>query len=62
MLPVHQIKREYRTFLERREDMTRAYTKQLPPAVDVQCAASVPPDDAPPAAPSAARAPASLTW
>ena len=62
MLPTHQIKREYRTFLERREDMTRAYTKQHPPALDVQSAARVPPDGALPAAPSAARAPASLTW
>jgi hypothetical protein len=61
MLPTHQIKREYRTFLERRDDMTRAYTKQLPPALDVQSAAMTPPDDALPPPPSA-RAPASLTW
>ena len=62
MLPTHQIKREYRTFLERREDMTRAYTKQHPPALDVHCAADVQPDKALPPPPSAVRAPASLTW
>ena len=62
MLPTHQIKREYRTFLERRDDMTRAYTKQPPSAIDVQCAAGVQPDETLPAPPSAARAPASLIW
>ncbi len=61
MLPTHQIKREYRTFLDRRDDMTRAYTKQLPPVLDVQSAAMTPPDDALSTPPSA-RAPASLTW
>ena len=62
MLPKLQIKREYRSFLERRDDMTRAYTKQHPPVLDVDSAASVPPDDALPLPPSAARAPASLRW
>ena len=62
MLPKLQIKREYRSFLERRDDMTRAYTKQHPPAIDVDCAGSVPPDDAQPLPPSAARAQPSLRW
>jgi hypothetical protein len=62
MLSKHQIQREYRNFVARRDDMTRAYTKQLPPAIDVQCAADVRPDDTLPAPPSAARAPPSLSW
>ena len=62
MLSKHQIQREYRNFVERRDDLTRAYTKQHPPAIDVQCTADVQPDDALPAPPSASRAPASLIW
>ena len=62
MLSKLQIQQEYRHFVERREDMTRAYTQQRPPAIDVGAAASVPPDDALPAPPSAVRAPASLAW
>ena len=62
MLSKQQIEREYRHFVERRDDMTRAYTQQRPPAIDVQCAAVLPPDDALPAPPSAVRAPASLSW
>jgi len=61
MLSKQQIQQEYRHFVERRADMTRAYTKQHRPPIDVQCAASAPPPDAPPP-PSAVRAPASLTW
>jgi hypothetical protein len=61
MLSKQQIQQEYRHFIERRADMTRAYTKQLPPALDVHCAASMPPADAPPPPPSGVRAPASLT-
>jgi hypothetical protein len=62
MLSKHQIQQEYRHFVERRDDMTRAYTQQRPPAVDVQSAGMTPPDDALPAPPSAVRAPASLSW
>ena len=62
MLSKHQIMLEYRHFVERRDDMTRAYTKQHPPPLDVECTASVQPDDALPAPPSAARAEASLIW
>ncbi len=61
MLSKHHIIREYRAFVARRDDMTRAYT-QHPPLLDVQAAAAVPPDDALPACPRASRAPASLTW
>ena len=62
MLSKHQIRQEYRHFLERRDDMTRAYTKQHPPVIDVQCAADVQPDDTLPLPPTVARAPASLSW
>ena len=62
MLSKQQIQQEYRHFVERRDDMTRAYTQQRPPAVDVLSAAMTPPDDALPAPPSAVRAPASLSW
>ena len=62
MLSKLQIKQEYRNFVERRDDMTRAYTKQHSSAIDVECTASVPPDDALPLPPSAARTPASLRW
>ena len=62
MLSKQQIMQEYRAFVQRREDMTRAYTQQHPPVIDVQCAADVQPDDALPLPPTAARAPASLTW
>ena len=62
MLTKRQIQQEYRHFVERRADLTRAYTQQNPPVLDVDCAASAPPDDALPPAPSAARAPPSLTW
>ena len=62
MLSKQQIMQEYRSFVDRREAMTRAYTTQPPPAIDVDAAASVPPDAALPAPPSAARAPASLSW
>lgn len=62
MLSKQQILQEYRNFVERREAMTRAYTQQRPPAIDVDCAADVPPADALPRAPSAVRAPASLSW
>jgi hypothetical protein len=61
MLSKQQIMQEYRAFLARREDMTRAYTQQHP-VIDVQCAVDVQPDDALPAPPSASRAPASLIW
>jgi len=61
MLSKQQIQQEYRHFIERRADMTRAYTQQHPPPIDVQCAASAPPDALPPP-PSSVRAPASLTW
>jgi hypothetical protein len=62
MLSKQQIMQEYRHFVARREDMTRAYTQQHPPVIDVASAAAMPPDDALPAPPSACRAPASLTW
>jgi hypothetical protein len=62
MLSKQQIMQEYRAFVALREDMTRAYTKQHPPALDVHCAADVQPDKALPPPPSAVRAPASLTW
>ena len=62
MLSKQQIMQEYRAFVARRDDMTRAYTKQHAPAIDVQCAADVRPDDTLPAPPSAARAPPSLSW
>jgi hypothetical protein len=63
MLSKQQIQQEYRHFVERRADMTRAYTKQQPPPpIDVQCAADVQPDEALPVPPTAVRAPASLTW
>jgi hypothetical protein len=62
MLSKQQIQQEYRHFIERRADMTRAYTQQHPPALDVHCATGVPPAEAPPPPPSAVRAPASLTW
>jgi hypothetical protein len=62
MLSKQQIMQEYRAFVARRDDMTRAYTKQHPPRIDVQCAADVRPDEALPLPPTAVRAPASLTW
>ena len=62
MLSKHQIQQEYRHFVQRRADMTRAYTNQLPPAIDVDSAASVPADAAQPLPPSAARSPPSLHW
>ena len=62
MLSKHQIMQEYRNFVQRRDDMTRAYTKHHPPVIDVASAASVPRDDELPAPPSASRAPTSLTW
>ena len=58
MLSKQQIQQEYRHFVERRADMTRAYTQQPPPPIDVQRAASVAPADAAPPV----RAPASLSW
>ena len=61
MLPKHHIQQEYRHFVERRADMTRAYTQQPPPLIDVQCAASVPHAEPPPPPPPV-RAPASLSW
>ncbi len=50
---------EYRNFLARHDDMTRAYTQRAP-AIDVQCIGS--PHESPPPTPTVARAPASLTW
>jgi hypothetical protein len=61
MLSKQQIQQEYRHFVERRADMTRAYTQQAPPPIDVQRAASVAPADAAPPPPPV-RAPASLSW
>ena len=55
MLSKQQIMREYRTFVERRDDMTRAYTHTAP-------ASAAPEPPAPPPTPTAARAPPSLTW
>ena len=60
MLSKHQIQQEYRHFVERRDDMTRAYTQQRAPAIDVQCIGTA--LESPPPTPTAARAPASLTW
>ena len=58
MLSKQQIMREYRTFVERRDDMTRAYTQHAP----VSVAPEPPEPPAPPPTPTAARAPPSLTW
>ena len=60
MLSKQQIMQEWRKFVQRKDEMTRAYTQHAP-VIDVECAASMPAEEAPPA-PSAARAPASLTW
>ena len=61
MLSKQHIMQEWRKFVQRKDEMTRAYTQRAP-VIDVDCAASVPAEDAPPVPPSAARAPASLTW
>ena len=60
MLSKQHIMQEWRTFVQRKDEMTRAYTNA--PVIDVESAATVPAEEAPPAPPSAARAPASLTW
>ena len=59
MLSKQHIMQEWRKFVQRKDEMTRAYTNA--PVIDVGCAASVLAEEAP-LAPSAARAPASLTW
>jgi hypothetical protein len=61
MLSKQQIMQEWRDFVRRKDEMTRAYTGQHAPVVDVDCPASVSTPEAPPP-PSAARAAASLTW
>ena len=53
MLSKQQIMREYRTFVERRDVRTRAYTPTAP---------APPEPPAPPPTPTAARAPPTLTW
>jgi hypothetical protein len=57
MLSKQKIMQEWRDFVQRRDAMTRAY---LATAVDVQPA--VLRHESPPPTPTAARAPASLTW
>jgi hypothetical protein len=61
MLSKQQIIQEWRKFVQRKDEMTLAYTQHAP-VIDVECVPSVPAEEAPPAPPSAARAPASLTW
>ena len=60
MLSKKKIMQEWRSFVARRDEMTRAYTQQHAPVIDVHCGSTA--HESPPPTPTAARAPASLTW
>ena len=60
MLSKKKIMQEWRSFVARRDEMTRADTQQHAPAVDVPCGSTA--HESPPPTPTVARAVASLTW